>query len=83
MTRLNTKVNDCRVCVGWHGLCLLKGQGAQNMKTDTGTRYCYDLQVWMIDGVILDCNHPESMKLDDCCNSHKLAGKRHSCLSDH
>lgn len=38
----------------------------------------YDLQVWMVNGVIKDCNHPESMKNGICnktCNAHIYAGK--------
>ena len=53
------------------------------MKIDTGPHYCYDLQVWIVKGIILDCSHPESMKLDDCCNAHIYAGEKHNCLSDH
>ena len=31
MTGLNTKVNDCKAGMGWHGYCLFKGQGEQTM----------------------------------------------------
>jgi hypothetical protein len=38
----------------------------------------YALQVWVIDGVIQGCKHPESMRSAGipCCNAHKLAGQR-------
>ncbi len=83
MTALNTKANDCKAGMGWHEVCLSKRQRRTQMKIDTDPHYCYDLQVWIVKGIILDCNHPESMKLDDCCNAHNYAGERHSCLSDH
>ncbi len=35
----------------------------------------YNLQVWVQDGIILDCNHPQSMKGNGCCKSHSLAGR--------
>lgn len=37
----------------------------------------YALQVWVIDGVIQGCKHPESMRSAgiQCCNAHKLAGQ--------
>jgi hypothetical protein len=31
----------------------------------------YNLQVWVKDGVIMGCGHPETMK--DCCNGRKYA----------
>lgn len=36
--------------------------------------YDYDLQVWVKEGTILDCNHPNEMKDGGCCAAHKLAG---------
>ncbi len=35
----------------------------------------YALQVWVINGYIQDCGHPEEMKNQGCCNQHKLAGR--------
>lgn len=37
----------------------------------------YDLQVWVIDGVIQECGHPTNMQ--DVCNACKYQGKK---LSD-
>lgn len=38
----------------------------------------YALQVWVIDGVIQGCKHPDSMRSAGihCCNARKLAGQR-------
>ncbi len=36
----------------------------------------YDLQAWVVDGIIQDCGHPSEMKARGCCNAHKLAGKK-------
>ena len=36
----------------------------------------YALQVWVVDGIIQDCGHPAEMQVQECCNAHKLAGKR-------
>ena len=36
--------------------------------------YDYRLQVWVAEGVIQDCGHPESMQ-PGCCTAHRLAGK--------
>lgn len=40
------------------------------------TYYDYDLQVWVVDGAVRDCAHPESMRGQSrtCCMSHRLAG---------
>lgn len=35
------------------------------MKDDI--KYSYDLQVWIKDGIIQDCGHPESMLCKDFC----------------
>lgn len=37
--------------------------------------YDYKLQVWIENGIIQDCNHPQSMKDTGCCTSHTLAGR--------
>ena len=37
--------------------------------------YDYDLQVWVRDGVILNCGHPKNMR-PGCCNADKLKGQR-------
>lgn len=33
----------------------------------------YKLQVWVVDGIIQDCNHPLKMKATGCCTQHQLA----------
>lgn len=38
--------------------------------------YDYSLQVWVVDGVIQDCGHPEEMKAKGCRNAYKLAGEK-------
>ena len=40
--------------------------------------YDYDLQVWVNDGVIEDCGHPDHMKETavSCCNAHRFAGMK-------
>ena len=65
----------------WHKK--VREEREEQATMDTDPRYCYDLQVWMINGVILDCNHPKFMKLANCCNAHKLVGEQHNCPSDH
>ncbi|MFQ5580976.1 MAG: hypothetical protein ACE5FZ_10220 [Nitrospiria bacterium] len=35
----------------------------------------YRLQVWVKDGIIQTCNHPEAMKRTGCCNQHQLGGQ--------
>lgn len=35
--------------------------------------YDYGLQAWILDYVIQECGHPESMG-PDCCNQRKYAG---------
>ena len=39
-------------------------------------RYDYDLQVWVINGVVEICGHPDSMRPDGmcCCNRFRYAG---------
>ena len=35
----------------------------------------YDLQVWVIKGIIPDCGHPPAMSRHDvCCNAKRYAG---------
>lgn len=36
--------------------------------------YNYNLQVWVTDGIIPDCEHPAAMKARGCCNSHRFRG---------
>jgi len=36
----------------------------------------YDLQVWVIDGVIQDCGHPDSMRCASYCNQRKYHGMK-------
>jgi hypothetical protein len=37
--------------------------------------YDYDLQVWVIDGIVQDCGHPATMRQrGPCCNANRLAG---------
>jgi len=33
MAGLNTKVNDCKLSIGWHGVCLSKEQGEHENDT--------------------------------------------------
>lgn len=35
----------------------------------------YRLQVWVVEGVIQDCNHPKRMKEKGCCKGHRLRGR--------
>jgi hypothetical protein len=35
----------------------------------------YALQVWIVEGAIQDCSHPQEMKAKGCCNGYVLAGK--------
>lgn len=41
----------------------------------------YELQVWVIDGVVQRCGHPETMK--NCCNGSKYAGQRIDQIQGH
>ena len=43
MTGLNTKANDCKASMGWHGLCLSKG--ARGNKMDKIHVYCIPCQI--------------------------------------
>lgn len=38
----------------------------------------YDLQVWVVGGIVQNCGHPETMRLGGkpCCNAYRLAGQR-------
>lgn len=38
----------------------------------------YDLQVWVVGGVVQKCGHPESKRLGGkpCCNAYRLAGQK-------
>ena len=38
----------------------------------------YDLQVWVKQGVVLDCGHPASMSSGGhyCCNARKYKGEK-------
>lgn len=36
----------------------------------------YYLQAWVKGGIIQDCNHPQSWKEINCCNAHRLAGRK-------
>lgn len=38
--------------------------------------YDYSLQVWVVNGVVRDCRHPQEMKKEGCCNANRLAGLR-------
>jgi hypothetical protein len=37
----------------------------------------YELQVWVVNGMIQGCGHPETMRLQgrSCCNAYRLAGR--------
>lgn len=34
----------------------------------------YAIQVWIKDGIVQDCGHPDEMKENNCCTAHRLAG---------
>jgi hypothetical protein len=38
----------------------------------------YDLQVWVVGGIVQHCGHPQTMRLGGkpCCNAFRLAGQR-------
>jgi len=38
----------------------------------------YDLQVWIVGGVVQKCVHPATMRLGGkpCCNAYRLAGQK-------
>lgn len=38
--------------------------------------YDYSLQVWVVNGAVRDCSHPEEMKKEGCCNANRVAGRR-------
>lgn len=40
------------------------------------TYYDYDLQVWVVNGYVDECGHPDEMKKAGCCNGHKYAGQK-------
>jgi len=47
------------------------------LATDGSIRngYDYSLQVWVIDGIVVECGHPESMRQHRaCCNGWKYHG---------
>ena len=47
------------------------------MQKTQRTWFHYDLQVWVKDGLIQDCGHPNCLDKtnDQECNSHKYQGK--------
>ncbi len=47
--------------------------------------YDYQLQVWVEDYVIMNCNHPESMRTDGkiCCQQWILQGKDIRTIKGH
>jgi hypothetical protein len=38
----------------------------------------YNLQVWVIGGIVQRCSHPDTMRLGGkpCCNAYRFAGQR-------
>jgi hypothetical protein len=38
----------------------------------------YDLQVWVVDGIVHPCGHPDTMRSPErpCCNAYRLAGQK-------
>ena len=38
----------------------------------------YDLQVWVVAGIVQKCGHPEAVRLGGkpCCNAYRLAGQK-------
>lgn len=35
--------------------------------------YDYDVQVWVRNGAVEDCNHPDAMRAQGCCNGNLFA----------
>ena len=37
----------------------------------------YELQVWVVNGIIQHCGHPDTMRSPNnfCCNAYRLAGR--------
>lgn len=44
----------------------------------------YDLQVWVVGGIVQKCGHPETLRSGGrpCCNAYRLAGQKILDLSD-
>jgi hypothetical protein len=45
--------------------------------------YDYHLNVWVENGIVLDCSHPLEMKQQHCCNAHALRGLKLIDLQGH
>ena len=46
-----------------------------NAAGDVVNGFDYDLQVWVIEGIIETCGHPETMRHNGpCCNANRFAG---------
>jgi len=45
--------------------------------TEVETFFDYDLQVWIIEGTVQTCGHPDDMRIDGkpCCNANEYAGR--------
>ena len=53
----------------------MKTQGYKYTEHGTGRKveFDYGLQVWVIDGIIQNCGHPDDMR-PGCCNGDKFKG---------
>ncbi len=53
----------------------LSGDEIRNGRVWNG--FDYELQVWVANGMIQRCGHPDTMRLQDrsCCNAYRLAGQ--------
>jgi len=52
-----------------------QSENQHNSRGDLVNGYDYQLQVWVVNGIIQNCGHPESMR-PGCCNADKLQGKK-------
>ncbi len=53
----------------------LSGDEIRNGRVWNG--FDYELQVWVVDGIIKPCGHPDEMRFKgkSCCNAYRLAGQ--------
>ena len=45
--------------------------------------YDYNLQVWAENGIVLQCGHPERMRVAGCCNAATYAGRVVATIPGH
>ncbi len=55
----------------------MTSSNAQYHKGQLVNGFDYDLQVWVKQGVVLNCGHPGAMSKDGyyCCNARKYGGE--------